>query len=261
MWTAVGRTGRISWRTTGTPSDGGLPGSFAAGQPAADDVNHVNSKLELELPKTHQLAVGDWSSDVCAKRLGRRQLLRPHVRALLVVADQLAAVLLGDLLDQERRLALRARLGDRPVPQREVAVRIVRAAEEHLAAPRLALDDVAAVLRAEHAGGLLLHVLAGRIVAARGELAEAALLDDQVRLALRALLVEDLVRLRRGHALLGRDDLPRRLALGIAGAGEELAEAAALDAIGLPQFSQASSISPSAPGSGVSSSRVFSHSG
>ena len=32
-------------------------------------------------------------------------------------------------------------------------------------------------------------------------------------------------------------------------------------AIGLPQFSQASSISPSAPGSGVSSSRVFSHSG
>src|SRR4029078_9796348 len=122
-----------------------------------------------------------------------------------------------------------ALLGDGTVPQREVAVRIVGAAEEDLAAARLALDDLAAVLRAEDAGRLLLDVLAGRIAAARRELAEPALLDDQVRAALRALLVEDLVRLGGGDSLLGGDDLPRRLALGIAGAGEGLADAAALD--------------------------------
>src|SRR5262249_24684541 len=109
----------------------------------------------------------------------------------------------------------------------------VRAAEEDLAAPRFALDDLAAlfrILRAHHAGRLVLDVLALGIAGARGELAEAALLDDQVRTAARALLVEDLIRLSRLEtALLGADELPRRLALGIAGAGEELAETAALD--------------------------------
>src|SRR5213078_3536363 len=39
---------------------------------------------------------------------------------------------------------------------------------------------------------------------------------------------------RRGDALLGGDYLPRRLALGIAGARQELAEAAALDDHRLP---------------------------
>ena len=184
------------------------------------------------------------------------------VVALLVVADQLPAVALGDLLDQERRAAVRALLRHRPVPEREVAVRIVGAAEEHAAAARLALDDVAAVFRAEDAGRLLLHVLAGRIVAARRELAEPALLEHEVRLALRALLVEDLIRLGGGQPLLGRDDLPRRLALGIAGAGEELAEAAALERHRLAAvLARLLDLPPSAPASGVSSSRVFSHSG
>src|SRR4029078_6621126 len=81
----------------------------------------------------------------------------------------------------------------------------------------------------EDAGRLLLHVLAGGIAAARRELAEPSLLDDQVRLALRAFLVDDLIRLRRRDALLRGDDLPRRLALRIAGAREELTEASALD--------------------------------
>src|SRR3954469_16955673 len=203
LWTAVGLTGRISCRTTGTPRDAAC---HAASLPASPPPTIVTR----------------------AMLRGRQLFGLAHVRTLLGVADQLPAVPLGDLLDEERRAAVGALFGDRTIPEREVAVGIVGAAEEHLAAARLALDDVAAVLRAEHAGRLLLDVLAGRIAAARGELAETSLLDHQVRLALRALLVEDLVRLGRGDPLLGRDDLPRRLALGIAGAGEELAEAAAL---------------------------------
>src|SRR5262249_52628867 len=142
---------------------------------------------------------------------------------------EVGAMRLRDRFDEERSAAVRALLRNGPVPEREVAVRVVRAAEEHLSAARLALDDVPAVFGAEDAGGLLLDVLAGRIVAARGELAEAPLLEHEIRLALGAFLVEDLVRLRRGQSLFGCDDLACRLALGIARAREELAEAAALD--------------------------------
>ena len=156
-----------------------------------------------------------------------------RVVAVLVVAEDLASVLLRGLLDEERRAARGTLLQDRAVPQHEIAVGIIRAAEERLAALRLALDDLAAlvgVLRARQARRLVLDVLALGIFRAGGELAEAPLLDDQIRSAPRALLVENLVRLRRLEpALLGRDQLARRLALGIARAGEELAEAAALD--------------------------------
>src|SRR5262245_9790434 len=129
-----------------------------------------------------------------------------RIRAILVVADQLPAVPLGDLLDQERRAAVGTLLGDRTVPEREVAVGIVRAAEEHFAAARFPLDDLAAIFRAQDAGRLLLDVLAGRIAAASRELAEAPLLHHQVRAAPRALLVEDLIRFGRGDPLLGGDD-------------------------------------------------------
>src|SRR5204863_4607278 len=68
-----------------------------------------------------------------------------------------------------------------------------------------------------------------RILRARGELAVAALLDHEVRSAARALLVQDLIRLCRSQAaLLGGDEFSRRLAFGIAGAREALAEPAAL---------------------------------
>src|SRR5439155_210781 len=81
-----------------------------------------------------------------------------------------------------------------------------------------------------HAGRLVLDVLALGVLRAGGELAEAALLDHQVRAAARARLVENLIRLGRLEAaLLGRDQLARRLALGIPRAREELAEPAALD--------------------------------
>src|SRR4051812_45544624 len=139
--------------------------------------------------KTPNLAVGSWELGVGSWALGvgrwalglgrwastsdRRQLFGlTHVTARLRVADELTAVLLRDLLDEERRAAIGALLRDRAVPQREVAVGIIGAAEEHLAAARLALDDVAAVLRAEHAGRLLLDVLARRVAGAGGELAE-----------------------------------------------------------------------------------------
>src|SRR5688572_321896 len=157
------------------------------------------------------------------------QLRLNDVVTLLVAADELAAVALRDLLRQERPVALRARLENGLVPQREVTLRIVRAAVEHLAAPGLAHHDVAAVLGTDDAGRFELDVLALGVAGARRELAEAAGFDDEVLAAVRALLVEDLVRLRGADALLGRDDLPRRLALGIARAGEEHAEAPALD--------------------------------
>ena len=76
---------------------------------------------------------------------------------------------------------------------------------------------------------LLLDVAAFGIVRASRELAEAALLDHEVRLALRALLVEDLVRLRGGEPCFVAMIFRVVLHSGIAGAGEELAEPAALD--------------------------------
>src|ERR1700676_2077214 len=159
-----------------------------------------------------------------------RKLLGPRVVAVVVVAENLPAVLLGGLLEEERRTALRARLVDRAVPQHEVAVRVVGAPEEDLPALGFALDDLAAlvgVLRTLHARSLVLDVLALGILRAGGELAEAALLDHEICAAARARLVQDLIGFGGPQpALLGGDQLPRRLALGIAGARQELAEAA-----------------------------------
>src|SRR5262245_54497482 len=162
-----------------------------------------------------------------------RKFFGTRVVALFVVADHLTPVLLGDLLGQEGCLALRALLRNRAVPEHEIAVRIVRAAEERLAPFRLALDDLAAlvgVFRALDTSRLVLDVLALRVLGARSELALAPLLDDQVGAAARTQLFEDLIRLRGAQAsLLGRNELPRRLALRIARARQELAETSAFD--------------------------------
>src|SRR5438034_10170754 len=102
------------------------------------------------------------------------ELLAPDVVAVVVVADDLPAVLLRRLLDEVRRAALGALLRDRTIPQHEVAVRIIRAAEEGLPAARFPLDDLAAlvgVLRAGDAGRLVLDVLALGVIRARRELA------------------------------------------------------------------------------------------
>ena len=90
LCTAVGRTGRISWSVTGTPREAACQAASEPGQPAADDGD------------THE-PVAQFYAAVSGKFLG------PRVVAVLVVAEELAAVLLGDLLDQVRRVALRAR--------------------------------------------------------------------------------------------------------------------------------------------------------
>src|SRR4029453_3774328 len=171
----------------------------------------------------------DIREEMCLLRGGFRPLLGAPVRAVLLVADQLTAVPFGDLLDKERRAAVGTLLGQRLVPEGEVAVRVVGAAVEHLPAPGLFFAEGPPRFAAQPTGRLLFHVLAVGIVGAGRELPKTSLLDDQVRLALRAFLVEDLIRLGGGHALLGGDDLPRGLALGIAGAREELSEPPALD--------------------------------
>src|SRR4051794_13811401 len=113
LWTGVGRTGRISCRTTGTPRDATC---HAASEPASPPPTMVTrlrrgstSNSQLPIPTVTRLKPGFW------RLVGRweltwsggRQLLRlTHVAAVVVVANQLAAVLLRDLLDEERRLAL-----------------------------------------------------------------------------------------------------------------------------------------------------------
>src|SRR5215470_14784945 len=107
------------------------------------------------------------------------------------------------LLHQERRLAARARLGDRQIPRHEVALGlgVVRAAVEHLAAPRpLGGEEPAAALLG--AGDADRHRLGPRalgVTRAGEELAEAAALDlhlgpAHIALLVGRLLLEDLQR-------------------------------------------------------------------
>src|SRR4051794_38040555 len=79
------------------------------------------------------------------RRLARLGRVHRVAAAFLVVAVDARAGL-GDLLEQEGQVALRARLRDRAIPRDEVALRrlVVRAAEEDLAALRALLREVAA---------------------------------------------------------------------------------------------------------------------
>src|SRR5207244_1314866 len=136
-------------------------------------------------------------------------------------------------LDQERRLALRTRLRDRPIPRDEVALclAVVGAAEEDLAAPRPLLRQEAATPgpravdpQRDRPGGLAL-----RITRAGEELAEPAALDQHRRAAGLALLVGGRLRRDLDRAVLAPDELLGVLALRVTGAGEELAVSAPLD--------------------------------
>src|SRR6187397_2769628 len=134
-------------------------------------------------------------------RGGLFELGAPDVVARLVGADELSPVAFGDLLGEECPAAFRARLEHWLVPEREIALRIVHAAVKHLATTRFALGDLAAVLGTDHAGQLLLDVLALRVAGARRELTKPALLDHEVLATVGARLLEDLVRLGGRHAL------------------------------------------------------------
>src|SRR3990170_4049531 len=156
-------------------------------------------------------------------------LVRLGEAALLHRADLLGAAALGGLDGQDRPAAFRARLVERQVPNRVLAIRVARARIEDLAVARLALEHVRLLaLRAQHAGiGRFfqrLHVLAVRVIAATDELAVAAALDDQVGFALRALAIRHDLGLVAGAG--GLVHVARIVAVGIAGAADEVAVAA-----------------------------------
>src|SRR5216684_628138 len=104
---------------------------------------------------------------------------------------------LGLLLHNERRAAFRARLGQRHMRRREIAVGIARAAVENVCTSSTALAGAAAphkfaliALRAFDAHGDRPRVLALRIPGAADELAEASALLYQVVAAQRTLFLE-----------------------------------------------------------------------
>src|SRR5262245_33273416 len=147
----------------------------------------------------------------------------PLVLALLIWALQHRPAL-QPFLDQIRTAALRALLGDRFAPSDERAIGIAVASVKRLAALGAALDNFAfRAVRTFHPDGLLLDVLAGRVIAARGELAEPAGLENHLIVALRAGFIE-----RHIGLLLCPADGLGGLAIRISGACEKLAKAALL---------------------------------
>src|SRR5829696_9680158 len=134
------------------------------------------------------------------RRLRRRPLVGA-LEALAVGAARLVGLGLGAHV-----AALRAHLGHRLVPADEVAGGVVGAAVERLP-PLLgaALGDVAAVLRAEHAGGNGAGAAALREARAAEEVARAAVALEHHRPALVADVVGGLRR------LLGAGERPRVL--------------------------------------------------
>src|SRR6185436_12141723 len=161
------------------------------------------------------------------------------------VADQLRAVALGHLLQEEGGAALRALLGNRLLPEGELAVREAAAGPEGLAAARGLLQHLALLaLRAGHAGRLglrcrrrlarLAQVLALRVAGAAIEDPEAAAPERHRPAALfagRNLLLRgrrgggrSLGRFAAGAVARGRRgflDVPGVLALGVVRAGDE----------------------------------------
>src|SRR5262249_55053598 len=98
---------------------------------------------------------------------------------------------LQPLLDHVGTAALRALLLHRLTPGDKGAVGIAIAAVEGLAALGPPLDNLAfRTIGAFHPDRFLLHVFAGRVVAAGGEFTEAAILHDHLVAALGAGFVE-----------------------------------------------------------------------
>ena len=138
---------------------------------------------------------------------------------MLAEPDQ--ALFLGGSLYQEGGPAGGAWLGDRFVPENELALRIAIAAIEGSAAARLALNDLALfALRTGNPCGFLLDVATVGIVAAGGELAISAMFEDQVGTALGAFFIQRGIFSDLGLTI-HLDCLLGVLTLGIAGAGQK----------------------------------------
>src|SRR5207249_11221862 len=113
---------------------------------------------------------------------------------------------------------------NRPICGCKFALRIIRASVERIALACTLLDQFTILaLRTLHTDKILLHVLALRVSAARGELAEAPVPDHQIPAAFRAKLVE-----RDIGDLLPLIEAARRLAVRISCASHELPEAPTL---------------------------------
>src|SRR5579859_6850255 len=130
------------------------------------------------------------------------------------------------LLQEVRAAALRTRLRHRLIRRSEIALGIIRATVERVAATtRLLLHQLAiGALRALHADVILLDVFALRIAAAGDELAITSVAQHHVAPALGTQLFQGNVR----HALTLIEP-PRGPAIRIAGAGHELAKTSALE--------------------------------
>src|SRR5262249_35713360 len=124
----------------------------------------------------------------------RRSVDSARVPALLAARAKDLRVLLSAPFDEEGVRALRTRFGDGLLPDLEVALRIVRAPVEGLAAAllRADLNDVAAALRARDTERHGLRVLAFRIAGAGQEFPVAAGPDAHRLAALVALVVREL---------------------------------------------------------------------
>src|SRR5262249_23328675 len=115
---------------------------------------------------------------------------------------------------------------NRLVPNRELALRGVRASVERALRLAALYDDIPAAIRTGYTGRFLLHILTVRGIRAGREWSKADLCDHQVVLAaLRAHFFEDDVRCRDAAALL---NLPGCLAFRISRTGQKLAKSASL---------------------------------
>src|SRR5271157_2556380 len=127
-----------------------------------------------------------------------------------------------------------AGFGDGLFPRREFAVRVTAATIKGLLEPGATHHDLtrAAFFRAGNSQRFALHVFARGVIAARGELPEAAVLDHQVVAALGALLFQRLIAHCRSVTFFN-NNLLSATAFGISGASQEVAKTAALHQHGL----------------------------
>src|SRR5215510_9823624 len=149
-------------------------------------------------------------------RDGRSDLFPVVALAAHALACPLAA--LGHPLGKEGRPALRAWLGHRPGPRRELAVRILVAGVESLAAPAPPFHELASAagLGTGDAESDRLGRLALGITRAGDELPEASALLEHGLAALGARLARLLPDLVVGHAALRLPDVPVELLVELA---------------------------------------------